>query len=85
MLGRCSRRAWVYRGELSKALAHDPWSPIAWLRRGWASAYHGEPEFAIRELRTMLQLMPFDPLRHLAFIGIGCAHFAAGRYERAAR
>ena len=28
--------------------------------------------------------MAFDSLRHTAFIGIGCAHFAAGRYERAA-
>jgi hypothetical protein len=28
--------------------------------------------------------MPFESLRHTAFIGIGCAHFAAGRYERAA-
>jgi hypothetical protein len=32
-----------------------------------------------------LQLMPIEPLRHIAFIGIGCAHFNAGRYERAAR
>jgi adenylate cyclase len=29
--------------------------------------------------------MPFEPIRHLAFIGIGCAHFVAGRYARAAR
>ncbi len=29
--------------------------------------------------------MPFEPLRHLLLIGIGCAHFNAGRYERAAR
>jgi hypothetical protein len=29
--------------------------------------------------------MPFEPIRHLAFIGIGCAHFAAGSYDRAAR
>jgi hypothetical protein len=28
--------------------------------------------------------MPFDPLRHLTFIGMGCAHFAAERYDRAA-
>jgi predicted Zn-dependent protease len=30
------------------------------------------------------ELMPLEPLRHTAFIGIGCAHFAAGRYDRAA-
>ena len=29
--------------------------------------------------------MPFEPIRHLAFIGIGCAHFVAGRWDRAAR
>jgi hypothetical protein len=27
--------------------------------------------------------MPFEPVRHLVSIGIGCAHFNAGRYERA--
>ena len=27
---------------LERALALDPWSPIAWLRRGWASAYRGD-------------------------------------------
>ena len=29
--------------------------------------------------------MPLEPVRHLVFIGIGCAHFGAGRYDRAAR
>jgi hypothetical protein len=29
--------------------------------------------------------MPFESLRHLVFIGIGCARFNAGRYESAAR
>lgn len=67
------------------ALALDPWSPLAWLRRGWTSAYRGDAENAIRELKTTLQLMPFDPVRHLAFIGIGCAFFSAEHYERAAR
>lgn len=70
---------------LERALALDPWSPIAWLRRGWSSAYYGDPDNALRELTTTLHMMPFEPVRHLAFIGIGCAHFAAGRYERAAR
>jgi AraC-like DNA-binding protein len=70
---------------LERALALDPWSPIAWVRRGWASAYCGDSQGAMGELRTALHLMPFEPVRHLAFIGIGCAHFAAGRYEQAAR
>jgi adenylate cyclase len=49
------------------------------------SAYLGDSDEAIRELRTALHLMPFEPLRHLGFIGMGCAHFGAERYERAAR
>ena len=48
------------------------------------SAYFGDSEGAIRELRTALHLLPFEPLRHISFIGMGCAHFVAERYERAA-
>jgi AraC-like DNA-binding protein len=68
---------------IERALALDPYSPAVWIRRGWSSAYLGDTENAIRELRTTLSLAPFEPIRHLAFIGIGCAHFGAGRYERA--
>jgi adenylate cyclase len=48
------------------------------------SAYRGHGDEAIRDLRTALHLMPFEPLRHLAFIGIGFGHFAAGRFEQGA-
>lgn len=70
---------------LDRALALDPNSPWAWIRRAWASAYAGDAATALRQFTTTLHLMPFEPIRHLAFIGIGCAHFVAGRYERAAR
>ncbi len=70
--------------RLERALALDPWLAYAWIRRGWMSAYFGDSDGAIRELRTALHLMPFEPLRHITFIGMGCAHFAAGRYDRAA-
>jgi AraC-like DNA-binding protein len=70
---------------VERALALDPWNALAWHRRGWLSAYIGDSEGAWRELSTALHLMPFSPLRHTAFIGIGCAHFAASRYDRAAR
>jgi len=68
---------------IERALALNPWSPWAWVRRGWLSAYAGDDDGALRELQITLRLMPFEPLRHLIFIGIGCAHFNAGRYERA--
>jgi AraC-like DNA-binding protein len=70
--------------RLERALALDPWLPYAWVRRGWMSAYLGDPETALGELGTALHLMPFEPLRHISFIGMGCAHFAAERYDRAA-
>ncbi len=70
---------------LDRALALDPASPWAWVRRAWASAYSGHADTALRQFTTTLHLMPFEPIRHLAFIGIGCAHFIAGRYGRAAR
>lgn len=68
-----------------RAMALDPWSPFAWIGRGWLSVCLGDPDAAIREFRVVLHLMPFEPLRHLAFIGIGCAHFSAERYGHAAR
>jgi AraC-like DNA-binding protein len=70
---------------LERVLALDPWLPYAWVRRGWASVYMGDPEAAIRELQIALHLAPVGPMRHIASIGMGCAHFASGRYERAAR
>ncbi len=69
--------------RLERALALDPWLAYAWIRRGWMSAYFGDSDSAIRELKTALHLMPFEPLRHLGFIGMGCAYFAAERYDRA--
>ena len=71
--------------RLERALALDPGLAYAWVRRGWMSAYLGDSETATRELSMALHLMPFEPLRHLSFIGMGCAHFAAGRYDRAVR
>ena len=70
--------------RLEQALAIDPWLAYAWIRRGWMSAYFGDSDGAIRELRIALHLMPFEPLRHITCIGLGCAHFIAERYDRAA-
>jgi AraC-like DNA-binding protein len=70
---------------LERALALDLWLPYAWVRRGWASVYMGDPGSGYRELRIALHLAPVGPMRHIAFIGMGCAHFAGGRYEHAAR
>jgi AraC-like DNA-binding protein len=71
-------------GLLERALALDPWQPYAWVRRGWASVYMGDEDAAFHELKVALHLAPVGPMRHIALIGMGCAHFAAGRYDRAA-
>lgn len=70
---------------LQQGLALDPWQPYAWVRRGWQSANMGDPDSAYRELTIALRLTPVGPMWHIAFIGIGCAHFASGRYAQAAR
>jgi AraC-like DNA-binding protein len=70
---------------IERSLAMEPWSPWALIRRGWLSAYQGDDDAALRELQVTLRAMPFEPLRHLVFIGMGCAHFNAGRYENAVR
>lgn len=70
---------------LERVLALDPWLPYAWVRRGWASVYMGDPHTAVRELQIALHLTPFGPMRQIAFIGMACAHFASRRFDRAAR
>jgi AraC-like DNA-binding protein len=70
---------------LERALVLDPWLPYGWIRRGWASAYMGDPEAAFPDLRIALRLAPVGPMQQIALIGIGCAHFACERYDRAAR
>lgn len=69
--------------RLECALALDSSLAYAWTRRGWMSAYLGDTDNAVRELKMALHLMPFEPLRHINFIGMGCAYFDAGRYDRA--
>jgi AraC-like DNA-binding protein len=81
-LGRDLERA---DAMVSRALALDPGASWARVRRGWLSAYQGDPAAAIAELDLALELMPLEPIRHLTCIGIACAHFHAARYDRAAR
>jgi AraC-like DNA-binding protein len=68
---------------IERVIALTPASPVAWGRRGWLSVYAGDTDNALREFGHVLRLMPLEPLRHTSCIGIGFAHFAAGRYERA--
>src|ERR1051325_4092241 len=65
---------------LERALTLDPNSAWAWNRSGWLKSYLNDPETAIEHFERALRLSPFDPMNFNAFLGIGGAHFVAGRY-----
>ena len=68
---------------IEKALALDPNSAMAWNRSGWLNTYLIRPEIAIEHFQRAIRLSPFDPMNFNCLLGIGNAHFAAGRYEEA--
>nr|WP_114189446.1 adenylate/guanylate cyclase domain-containing protein [Microvirga aerophila] len=71
------------RAMLEKALALDPNSAFAWTRSGWLRNFQGDPETAIQHFERSLRLSPFEPMAYNCLMGIGTAHFIAGRYEQA--
>ena len=70
---------------IRKALAIDGGSAWAWSRSGWLDVYRGDSLAAIERFRIALDLAPQDQLAFNSMVGIGCAHFAAGHYDEAAR
>ncbi|HLJ21857.1 MAG TPA: helix-turn-helix domain-containing protein, partial [Stellaceae bacterium] len=70
---------------IRKALAVDGGSAWAWSRGGWIDVYRGDSDSAIERFGIALELAPQDPLAFNNLMGIGVAHFNAGRYQEAAR
>jgi adenylate cyclase len=68
---------------LERALALDANSAWAWNRSGWLQSYLGNADVSIEHFERALRLSPLDPLNFNVFIGIGGAHFVAGRYADA--
>jgi adenylate cyclase len=67
---------------IARVLALDPTFVWGWERSGWLNAFRGEPDTAVAHFERANRLdMRANPNR---MIGIGCAHFDAGRYEQAA-
>jgi TolB-like protein/tetratricopeptide (TPR) repeat protein len=67
---------------IARVLALDPTFVWGWERSGWLNAFRGEPDTAIAHFERANSLdARANPNR---MIGIGCAHFDAGRYEQAA-
>jgi TolB-like protein len=69
---------------LARALRLDPTSAWAWGRSGWLNSYLGNSEVAIGHFRRAISLEPSSASNANNFVGIGSAHFGAGRYDAAA-
>ncbi len=70
---------------IDKALLVDPNHAWAWMRKGFGLIYTGNPEEALAAFARAERLSPLDPFTFNIHIGIGLAHFAAGRPAEAAR
>ena len=68
---------------IARVLALDPTFVWGWERSGWINAYTGKPETAISHFQQATRL-DSNPPNASRLIGIGCAHFDAGRYREAA-
>ena len=68
---------------ISRVLALDPTFVWGWERSGWINTYTGNPETAINHFHQATRL-DANPPNASRLIGIGCAHFDAGRYRDAA-
>jgi len=69
--------------HINKAIDLNPSFALAHGYLGVALAYGGEPESAIAEAQKAIRLSPRDPELFHFLVGIGTAHFVAGRYEDA--
>ena len=70
---------------IRRALSVDAGCAWAWSRSGWIDVYQGNAQSAIERFMIALDLAPHDSLAFNNMVGIGCAHFLAGRYLDAAR
>ena len=66
-----------------RAIELDPNHSWAWLRRGWGHVYLGNPERGLAAFETSARLSPMDPFAFNMHLGMGLAHFAAGRPQDA--
>jgi AraC-like DNA-binding protein/Flp pilus assembly protein TadD len=69
---------------IRKALSIDGGCAWAWSRGGWVDVYRGDSDSAIERFLISLELAPQDSLAFNNLVGIGVAHFNAGRYREAA-
>ena len=68
---------------IGRALAIDPNSVLGWVRKGFLHVARSEPAEAIVAFERSIRLSPLDPEQAYARLGIGDAHFIAGRLDEA--
>ncbi len=68
---------------LERAVTLDPNAAWAWCRLGWVENYSDHPERAIEHFERALRLSPLDPMNFNNYVGMGCAHEIAERYDEA--
>lgn len=66
-----------------QALVLDPNHAWAWMRRGFGQVYLGNPEEGLVAFQRSERLSPLDPFSFNVHLGMGLAHFAAGRPQQA--
>ncbi len=70
------------RAFAQRALQLDPNHAWAWMRLGFGMVYTGEPEEGLKAFEQSARLSPLDPFAFNVHLGMGLAHFAAGRPEK---
>ncbi len=73
----------IAAAHLERAVMLDPNSAWAWHRSGWLNVHREHPEIAIEQFERAIRLSPFDPMGYICLLGVGAAHFVAGRYDEA--
>lgn len=76
--GDVQQAAWF----AERALQLDPNHAWAWMRRGYGQVYLGDPDEGLRAFEKSARMSPLDPFAFNVHLGMGLAHFAAGRPER---
>lgn len=66
-----------------RALSLDPNHSWAWMRKGYGLVYLGRPEDGLQAFEHSARLSPLDPFSFNVHLGMGLAHFSAGRPEKA--
>jgi adenylate cyclase len=68
---------------VDKALVLDPNHAWAWMRRGFGQVYLGRPDDGLSSFERATRMSPLDPFTFNIHVGMGLAHFAAGRTSQA--